>query len=206
MHSIMRLIASVLLVCFTAGCVSTKPERFATVQEAFPINEPLSTNGLSHDSFRSAVYEAPFDDVFRAATTAITFADFNIESSDSANGIILASNENTYRSRNSFGGDFNRRHSFAVVLTKKGRTSTEVTIYSKIQSTCRYMGLISSVLFIVVSAGVGVLYTPVLILDYSTCSELAELHWVTESQESKAPKMAEILTSIRQKLMTSGAL
>ena len=61
---ILLLAAGLLLSCTT---IHTLPEKFATLEQAFPAGEWAGLpKDLPAGSFKAAVFEAPYEDVFRA--------------------------------------------------------------------------------------------------------------------------------------------
>lgn len=201
-----KLVATAILPMVLLGCVSMRPERLATTKEVFPEAEKFTTDGVPQDSFKKAYFEAASDDVFRALLNALTKASLNIEHQDKEKGIILAMKEASYvpgKSGTKAGETPGvRRYSVAVVLEKKSAKGTDVTVYSKVQTSCGYWGPGSASALSVCSFFI---LAPFIAADNHRCSTLAELQWATKDMTSPS-MLPDILRITRENLMNAGLL
>jgi hypothetical protein len=113
--------------------------RVMTAEEAFDPSH--TTGGPPADSIKKVVFDASYEEVFRAASIAATQAQWEIEKQDKHAGIVLAKrlvdNEpigvswGTERSTHV--------HFYRISVTELGAKQTEVAIVAKVQAHCSLM-------------------------------------------------------------------
>jgi len=134
-----KLIFCVILICFLASCTHLYPERWATVDEAYSSQtEYKITPEVPKDSYKQAVFNAPYADVFRAVEVAATQAGQNIESSNKSKGLILTTRgENrawgTGPAKDRKGDILPGFFFYAITVKELDSRTTEVVIFSKAQ-------------------------------------------------------------------------
>ena len=133
------LISLVVLAYFVSisGCVTVLPKSFATPKEAYPSSKSfIPPSNAPRDSFKRAVFEAPYDDVFRAVKVSVSQVMLNIESSNKAKGEILATSiKNTFNPKT--GDPREIRYYYGILVKEIGPETTEVTILAKRQRSCK---------------------------------------------------------------------
>jgi len=197
---IMKFVLTTVLACliFGTGCNKVLPNRFVTIKEAYPTSESVQPpSQVSSDTFKKAVFEAPYEDVFRFAQVAASQAQLNIEGTDKANGVILAT-----RVAKTFTPDGEResRYHYGIIVKETGPKTTEVTISTKKQTSCSKLHEGTAGFLTCISFG---LLAPLAIVDAVKCTEeKASLQWTTDS----LPEINQFLTLIRNNLIAAGLI
>jgi len=209
----MRMISLIVLVFFLSGCTVTVPERFATLQEAYPPNESLTPPpDAPPDSYKKGTFAAPFEDVFRAVNVAASQAQLNVESTDKRKGQILATRFAQVQPRG-FSGDYSLKtfastYSYMIAVSEKGPKTTEVLASSKVQITCERvtaLGWIGRTLAVPLTFGLMLVVLPFQIRDDNRCADLSTAQWAT-GELSSQQELDRLLIFTRNNLIAAGAL
>jgi hypothetical protein len=198
-HFIKLLHVLILIFVFQAltGCgAGWIPTRFATLQEAYPPGDILrSMEVVPSDSTIQKVFNAPYEDVFRAAIVSASQTQWLVEVQDKANGVILAMRvlqimppPDTADCQNNAGA--NRRPSqrnsyYAVVIKEKGPKSIEVTAVAKAQGRCEH-----KLCWGAPSAN-------------AVCERYASLHWAT-GHDNALSELTQFMVFISNNLIAAG--
>jgi hypothetical protein len=179
-----------LILCFSAllGCGTWLPERFVRPDEAYSAKEYFqNTDQLPYESFKKAVFEVPYEDVFRAASLSASQAQFNIEEERKADGLILATRTVQERPpRDAAPGNqrpHQRNYYYAIVVKEKGPKSTEVVIMAKAQGKCLADPLGSP----------------------AQCRAYAIPHWAA-GHDNPTQDLGQFMTFLRNNLIAAGLL
>jgi len=196
---VLNSVLALVLIYFMlgTGCAKVLPTRFATIKEAYPTGESLQPPSQAPpDSFKKAVFEAPYEDVFRFAHVSATQALFNVESTDKAKGVILAA-----RVAKIFAdGEHESRYHYGILVKETGPKTTEVIIATKKQTSCAKMHEATAGFLTCISFGI---LAPLAIVDASKCTEeKASLKWATDS----LPEMNQFMMLIRNNLIQAGLI
>ncbi len=126
-----------------SGCGSWVPERFVRAGEAYSSKDYLKNfEHLPQDSFKKMVFQAPFEDVFRAASISVSQSQFSLEEERKAEGVILATRiveALPPQDRPIAPGNqrpHQRNYYYAIVVKERGPKTTEVIIAAKAQGKC----------------------------------------------------------------------
>jgi len=187
------ILSAILLIMLSAmlGCRSHLPVNFVTVEDAFPTGVSSSIANIPSESFKRSIYEATYEDVYRAVMVSVSQVQMNIEVTDKNKGIILATR--TINIPPPFGSDLadNRRpmqrnYYYKVMVIEKGSKSTEVIALAKAQGRCIDWPL-DNVMF------------------GAPCGKYSTIHWAV-NQESSAQELAQLMTFIRNNLIAAGLI
>jgi hypothetical protein len=198
----MRICTLVTLCCFLTSCYTIVPEHYDVMNKAYPPNDMASPASAPPESIKKSTFEAPYEDVYRAATIAASQAQFNIESSDKSKGLILAERialtgkvgDNAVTQTKFF---------YAITVKELGPKVTEVAISSKAQTKCRYTSPGTHVVTTIFSFGIWLLFIPAIVALDNQCKEAAEIHWdATMSLE----QLTQFMTFTRNNLIAAGVL
>ena len=202
----MRIISLIVLACFLMSCTVTVPKRFATLEEVYPPNASLTPPpDAPLDSFKKGTFEAPYEDVFRAVSVSASQAQFNVESTDKARGLILATRVMMVRNLGESRTSEPRQYSYAIMVKENGPKSSEVMVLAKVQQSCTRMSFLSGMSGIL---GFGVLLIatlPIYLLDKTTCDKAATVQWAT-GEFTTLQEMTQIMTFTRNNLIAAGTL
>jgi hypothetical protein len=133
LRPVTRVVFCVILACLLASCtphvtLRVIPDRLATIEEAYSSPQAYQvTPEITPGSYKKAVFNAPYADVFRAVELSSTQVGQNIESSDRAKGLILATRENKRDN------GLPRHFYYAITVKELGSKATEVVVFSKMQ-------------------------------------------------------------------------
>jgi len=185
-------------LCVLGGCGTWLPVKFAKVEEVFTFAKPIESTGhIPSSSIKKNLFNAPYEDVYRAVSVSISQAQMNVEEEDKSKGIILAVRTiqalpplyvgNTCDSAGSRGNTRPqpRNYYYAIMVVEKGPKSTEVTAISKAQGRCNNG-------FCLGDAGAG-------------CDTYSSVHWST-IEENSLPELTQLMTFIRNNLIQAGLL
>ena len=119
----------VLMTACVAPATDVMPQ-FMTVQEAFG---PSGSDEPPKDSkaIKTNIFDASYEEVFRAASVSTSQAQFEIQSEDKHRGVILATRE-----VQGSGYWFPRIFFYSIRLKELGPKRTKVTIVAKVQAAC----------------------------------------------------------------------
>jgi len=203
----MRTISLIALVFFLSGCTVTVPERFATLQEAYPPGESLSPPpDAPPDSFKKASFEAPYEDVFRAVSVAASQAQFNVESTDKRKGSILATRVIMVQGPVNRTITEPRQYSYAIVAKEIGPKATEVMTLARVQQTCTRDSGLTWTLVSIFTFGIAL---PTALIMYPVekirCDNAATVQWAT-GPYTTLQEMNQLMTFARNNLIAAGAL
>jgi hypothetical protein len=178
-----RLVFWVILACLLTSCMTRYPERFATVEEAYPSPQAYRmTPDVPQDSYKKVVFNAPYADVFRAVEVAVTMVGQNIESSDKSKGLILATRVDrrqwAHLNRPTEGYLF-----YAITVKELNSRTTEVAVFAKVQISCINRETV---------LGLG-------------CEKLTTLHWATKG-DADMQGLSQLINFTRNNLIQAGAL
>src|SRR3990172_4127802 len=142
-HSRIPLYSSLLTLLLLVSCSAWHPARFASVQEAYVGGEHLAEPSPAPvDSRKKALFDVPYEDMYRAASVSASQAQMSIEWEDKAKGQILAVRVTKgLMPQKSFMQPGNRRPQdkyffYSIVVRERGPRSTEVSITAKTQGRC----------------------------------------------------------------------
>lgn len=190
-----------LICCFfaLAGCggLTWIPTSFATLQEAYPSGDPLrSTEGIPSESMQKVVFNAPYEDVFRAASVSASQTQWLIQKESKTEGIILALRvlqipppPDTLDCPNAAGANrrpTQRNYYYAVVIKEKGPKSTEVAAVAKAQGMCH--------------TSCYDLFNP---SANTACERYASLHWAS-GHDTAMSELTQFMVFIRNNLIAAG--
>ena len=190
----------ILCLFLLGGCASGKgwiPTSFAGIDEAYPQGGLLgSASSAPSESMRKSVFNAPYQDVFRAASISVSQAQWFLQKEDKAGGAILATRILQIQpppgiSTCPAGGGYNlhptqRNFYYAVLINEKGPKSTEVSVFVKAQGRCFHT-------------------TRCFGHSEYICDEYASLHWATV-RDNALPDLTQFLTFVRNNLIAAGLL
>jgi hypothetical protein len=190
----------IFCLCLLGGCAPTatwSPSRFAALEEAFPSERFLdSTAGIPSDSLKKNLFNAPYEDVFRAVSISASQAQMLVEKEDKKGGIILAVRTiqappppglpdcvlalqgNTRPQQ--------RNYYYAILVKEMGPKSTEVTAVAKAQGRC--------------IDGPCLTGPPA-----ATCHAYASVHWAM-AHENSLQELTQLMIFIRNNLIQAGLL
>ncbi len=198
---VMRGIALLTLVAFVTGCSTVVPERLATPEEAFPDKDVKTVPGdVPVDSTKKATFEASFEDVWRAANMGAAQAQLNIQTSQKSKGLILATT--VKQITHSYWGNQGLKdlHTYAIVVRETGPKSTEVQVFTRMQSACEKTTVLAMIIEVVTI--VMILIPPFQIAQNSACDDKATVHWATD----KIQEIDQVMTFTRSNLLAAGAM
>jgi hypothetical protein len=201
-HPVMRLVSITLLITTLIGCATVDPERLASVDEAYPTKESYNaTIDVPAESCKKASFNAPYDEVFRAVTVAMSGKGLNIESSDKTAGVILAT------STGKIGGMESQIY-YAAKLSRVRTNRTDVLILSKGQQKIKKPTVLGWVVVTIGTLGLmPILYIAMGGLGEGGDSKRTELHWTRSILGDNCQEiMSAILADTRSKLYTGGSM
>ena len=190
----------IFCLCALGGCDPTarwSPLRFATLEEAFPYANLFdSTAGIPNDSIKKNLFNAPYEDVFRAVSISVSKAQMLLEKEDKKTGVILAVRmiqappppglPNCVLALQGNTRPQQRNYYYAILVREKGPKSTEVTAVAKAQGRCIYGPCLQGP-------------------PPSTCHEYASVHWAT-AHENSLQELSQLMIFIRNNLIQAGLL
>lgn len=194
----MRSLLIILLLAFTAGCTSTYPDRFLTVNEMFG-TETKPPAEMS-DAFKKSIFEASYVEVFRAATISASQAQFNVESEDRKKGEILATRAVMQQPIGTSPlSPTQHIYSYMISLKELGPKKTEVSIAARIQARCMKES----------TAAIGCLtlgmVLPIAISRNKRCEKLSAGMWASGDYAS-GQELGNFLTFVRNNLIAANAI
>jgi hypothetical protein len=183
-----------LLVLTITACMSTEllPARFMTAEEAFPSSDQSEPPAGSEASNKS-VFNASYEEVFRASSVSAPLAMLQIQKEDKHSGVILAT-----RSVSTAGM---RMYFYSIRVKELGRKRTEVTIVAKLQGKCTPHPGIATALDV---ATVGMVHGA-LSEEQKDCEHLIAGLWA-EGKFSSAQEMSQFMIMVRNNLVAAGVL
>ena len=205
----------VLMVGHLAGCAVTDvwlPEKEATVQEAFRTVEPPPDPQVARQAVVRQVFQAPYEDVYRAASVAATKSLFNVEAQNKRVGHILATEivrRQTNINTQSDALEYDKFY-YAVLVNELGPRRTQVTIMTKVQARCFYPEV--GVGIHIASLGTLAALNRTLNRE-ETCKFRSNLRWAAVGSGDKyrvtpnrTAEMMQFMTILRSNLINAGAL
>jgi hypothetical protein len=193
------LLINLLFLLLTQFGCSDKiyPIKFSTVQEAFSdvvkMPVPSAPSGAPESSYKTSVFNAPYEEVFRAASASISALLVNVIEEKKDSGYILGIRTDKFlngllhcplQPYNSYPRE---RHIFYMVLVKeKGPKSTEVSILTKDQGQCVGSGCIPRVM-------------------KQNCEWFSNPHW-SNGFSGLSDEQHRFLAFVRMKLLEAGVL
>jgi len=190
-----------------AGCASGptySPETFMTAREAFPTPATLPDQA-SAQATRTSVYNAAFEDVYRAANVSASQAQFHIDGEQKSAGHILASRSLRMVPKNvNLDSSTEHMYFYSIVVRELGPKSTEVRISVKVQGKCIMLGAGRRAALGVFSLGL----TEALNMSgnqQTNCTALSSGTWAARDY-SNSEDMLRFLTFVRNNLLAAGAL
>lgn len=205
-----RLLPAVAALCM-AGCISTPPlADLAPLEDVFP-QAPAEAEyaSIPQQAVKTAVYEAPFEDVFRLASVSASQAQLNVERVDRQGGVILATRATMMAPDTVMNGGELLPHRYYYVIRVKELESrrTEVRVAAKVQGTCRITGGKNRAILGVMSlgmsevAGAGALFGA----EDKACREVMTPRWAA-GRQSTEPELANVQTFLRNHLLAQGLI
>lgn len=196
-------IGSVAVVCALSlgGCASTYlPEKWSSLDEAFPPRERLRSSEVPSESQQRGIFAAPYEDVYRAAMTSLSQAQYNIGYEDKKSG-SLAGTRIVQAPPGPGVGDnavmpTERRYFVTVSVQERGPKSTEVLVAAKAQGRCQLTPAVAHIITAGASAMMGV---------NDKCRAYSELHWAS-GNTSASQDLNSLLNFIRNNLLAAGVL
>jgi hypothetical protein len=190
----MRLCALVTLSAFLISCTEVLPEQFIRVTDVYPAGGAMNPPPPPL-SVKQAQLEAPYEDVFRAATVAAAQAQFNIEKSDKRQGLILAEQVERLPQYGQTGAI---TRYYAIVIKETGPKASRVDIQAKAQIRCGTLSTSGWVITTILTLGIALIMLPT----ESDCRNRRELHWDATS----AQQMSQFISFTRNNLIAAGVL
>jgi hypothetical protein len=204
-HSAKLLRALILTFVFLllTGCLPGLqmewiPDRFATLQEVYAPGDLLRSIEVAPiDSNIKKVFNAPYEDVFRAAIVSAGQTQWLVEVQDKAKGVILATRvlqtpppvgaganceANNFANKN----PTRRNYYYAVVITEKGPKSIEVTALAKAQGKCEHKGCLARE-------------------RHEECERYASVHWAT-GHDNAMSELSQFMVFINNHLIAAGVI
>ena len=189
------------------------PERSATVQEAFRSYAPPGDPAVARQAVVQQVFNAPYEDVFRAVNVSASQALFHVHEQDKRAGVVLA----TEVLRTQPTDQVHTTFYYAILIKERGPRRTSVTIMAKVQYPCLYQ---------VVGAGwhiatFGIVKAATALSgeddDKESCTRRSTLRWaaVVNSDSGirrlpfspdRTPEIARFLSFVRNNLIAAGAI
>ncbi len=205
MSPIFKVLIGFFAILATAGCAGARlqPDRLMGIQDAFPKGTDTSPPAAFSEAAKTNVLEAPYEDVFRAASVAASQAQFNVEHVQKSRGLILASRPVKMRPHGT-SADYpewqitDHAYFYAVSVRELGPKRTEVRISAKVQGRC---GMWSAGMY-VMTGGLGTAYFNE---QNARCRELSSGMWAIGSHNT-AQEMGQFLTFLRNNLLAAGML
>jgi hypothetical protein len=155
------------------------------------------------ESQKKLVLEVPFEDAWRASIQAIVQAQFNVESSQKAKGVILGKKIKTYNRGLQGEWVYKTEYTYAVLVNETGPKTTEVRVLSKAQGSCRVHGVGMYALMIV--GIITILFIPIFYSESSDCKELISVpHWAGGPENEE--QLTQVSSFVRNNLIAAGAL
>lgn len=190
-----RVVSCVILACFLTSCATMRPERFATAEEAYPRGQAYQiTPEVPADSYKKAVFNAPYADVFRAVEVAVSQVGQNIESSDKSKGLILATRDELRGTA--------RHFIYAITVRELESRTTEVTVFSKVQIRCRYEEAGGMCLMSCLTLGI---LLPFILSQNSHCTDISTPHWA-RGESADIQGLSQLINFTRNNLIAAGAI
>jgi hypothetical protein len=153
--------------------------------------------GAPPESMQKIVFNAPFEDVYRAANVSVSQVQWLIQKESKAQGIILAiqilemlppvTTANCPLNGGANSRPRQRNYYYAVVIKEKGPKSTEITAVAKVQGGCEHKACFAAP------------------SNNRACEAYASLHWATRD-DSALPQLTQFMTFIRNNLIAAGLL
>lgn len=202
----LKMVTWAITLCFLSSCTVRVPARFLGPDEAYaPGAVTAPSPDVPFDSVKKSVFEAPYEDVFRAVSVAASQAQFNVESTDKKSGVIRATRTVAVKNRVG-GGSATRIYYYEIVVKEMGAESTEVTVFSKYQESCTRSSGFTWTMVSLLTFGIAL---PTALIAYPVerrqCNRAAELQWATEDYNS-LQEMGQLMTFIRNNLIAAGVL
>lgn len=196
-----RLIPALMALLILTGCASTKlPEKWASTSDAYPDEASLQPPEGLEDAYESAIFPAPYEDVYRAALISASQANLNVTHEDKSAGRIFAKRVLDYApSVFTTGGHAERRYFYAVVLDELGPKSVKVTIMAKAQGACEMgapplVDIATLGTTAAMDAGMNV---------KELCLYYSQPHWATDFDHS-AKELNDFMVLVRNNLIAAG--
>ena len=203
---VIRMIFCIVLVCLLTSCTTVRPERFATVEEAYPPQERYQiAPNMPEDSYKKAVFDAAYADVFRAVKIAVTQVGTNIESSDESKGFILSTrDEQRMRPRSTvrYSESLVTKFYYAIIVKELTSSTTEVSVSSKVQIKCEMSTPVDMVGATVFSCGC---FLPMMMQQRNECLEMSSIHWASD-KDTNIQVLSQLINFTRNNLISAGAL
>lgn len=196
MKLILPIMASTFFLSSCGPEFVRMPQRFAKVDEVFPPDKPpILPPDIPSDSYKKMVFNAPYEDVYRAAEVSATQAILSIESSDKAKGVIKAE-----LIKQITAGEWH--YFFEIALKEIGPKSTEVIVTSKEQGSCniRTQGYVCCLG--IMTVGLALAMEPA---RNKKCEEISSVRWAT-GNTNVMQEMTNLMTFIRNNLLQAGVI
>lgn len=200
--SILRLSGVVAMVALLSACAHPMlPERWASTGDAYPNDTSMVPPKNVPDSYETAIFTAPYEDVYRAALVSASQAQFNVTYDDKRKGHIFAKrlmqSVPTISMNNMAGGYADRRYFYAVKVIELGARKSRVTIMAKAQGQCQAVHGLANV----VTLGIG----EALAETVDNCAAYSSVHWA-QGFDSSETEMSQYITFVRNNLIAAGVL
>jgi hypothetical protein len=194
-----RLVCGTLFILFLftlEGCGGGMwlPQRFGTVGEAYLSRDYLqSIEHIPSESYQKSMFNAPYEDVYRAVSVSASQAQLNIKKENKAEGLIFAEQALKINPptdllncpANNFANNKPALwyYYYAIVIKEKGPKSTEVTAMAKAQGRCHTGGCWGN----------------------DNCPHYSAIHWAS-GPDSAMTNLSQLMIFIRNNLIAAGLL
>jgi hypothetical protein len=132
-------LVTLLLAACAAMTPEERPARFMTVDDAFGSSAQSNEPPQGSEAIKKTVFNASYEEVFRAVSTSTAQAQFEIQTEDKRAGLILATRDVQmlwFQQGGVHGTVTPHLYFYAIRLKELGPKRTEVTIVSKVQGKC----------------------------------------------------------------------
>jgi len=207
-HFPMRVALILALAAAAAGCASSPKVQLADVREVFTDPKQLASGaGVPAEATKTAVYEVPFEDVFRLANISASQAQLSVEEVQKNAGLIFATRA-IMKSAAGFGTGAPTPHRFfyAISVQELGPKSTRVRVMAKLQGKCEtdveFWGGPTYTLLAIGSVGIGPLMGSSI---NKQCEALRVPHWAI-NQDSAETEISQFFVFLRNNLLAARLL
>lgn len=192
-----------------AGCATVTKVELAEVRDVFSDRSQLATgNGVPPEASKTAVYDVPFEDVFRLTNLSASQAQLSVEDVQKNAGIILATRSVMKDPSGMGSAPTPHRFFYAVSVQELAPKSTRVRVVAKMQGKCQTStesvpGGSAMYAFVTVST-LGLGHMALAPLD-KRCKELRQPHWATD-KDSAEQELSQFFIFLRNNLLAARLL
>ncbi len=193
-----------LVVCsvclsFVSGCAAPLlPDKWGSTGEAFPDAESMKPPKDLRDAYETALFMAPYEDVYRAALVSVSQVQFNVTYESRSKGYIFAKRFVASAPTvvmETMGGYAERRYYYAIEVTELAAKKTRVKIMAKTQGQCQGIhGLLNAM-----SLGINEVATD----SKELCRQYSSIHWAA-GFDNTSQELNQYITFVRNNLIAAG--